>query len=95
MSAWDYATNRIHELGYKAKDIRSPSRIRPYVLVRVKLAQELDAMGHSYPEIARALGRKNHTSVMWYLGGLKGRRPPRRSAEPCFEDHICRDSVAA
>lgn len=94
MSAAEYASFRCSELGYSVVDLRSRSRHREHVLVRVQIAKELRALGHSYPAIGKALGGRDHTTVMWYCGKITRRAPPQRAKHDlCLAtDHLCKDS---
>jgi hypothetical protein len=66
--------------GLKPSDVRGPKRLAEFVRARVAIAKTLRAAGCSLPEIARALGGRDHTSVMYYLGMV--RRNPKRTVSP-------------
>ena len=96
MTAQEYVFFRCSDMGYSPVDIRGSSRFHRYVAIRVQLAKELRALGHSYPEIGKALGGRDHTTVMWYCGKITRRAPPKRAkVDVCFAaDCFCKDSPA-
>lgn len=49
---------------------------RRYVPARIELARELDAAGYIPAQIGRWL-KRDHTTVLWYIGRLPGKRQPR------------------
>lgn len=53
------------------KLVRGPIRTRRLTDIRMAIARELRAMDFSTPEIARAMGRRNHTSILSLLKGGK------------------------
>lgn len=58
------------ERGLDPRDVRGPKRHAEFVRARIAISKRLRAMGCSYPEIGRALGGRDHTSAMYYLGVL-------------------------
>lgn len=93
MSAVEYVTFRSRELGFSPVDVRGRCRERKFVKVRVQLAMELRDIGHSFPKIGHALGGRDHTTVMWYLGKIK-RRPAKRAPLCTGGDHVCKDCAS-
>lgn len=73
MSDYEYVSKRCRELGFYAFDVRGPCRARYLVDARIVIARELRAepWKRSYPRIARALGRRNHTTAMALVRGGK------------------------
>lgn len=58
---------RAAQSGVRASDVRGRSRHSELVRLRAWIAAELRAEGYSFPRIARALGGRNHTTIMFYL----------------------------
>lgn len=51
-----------------AEDVRGPSRSRRLMAIRKRIAVELDDTGLlTLREIAHALGRRDHSTVIYYL----------------------------
>lgn len=74
MSANDYVGLRCRELGYDVNVIRGASRTREHVGVRRLIAAGLREAGASYPEIGRALGGRDHSTIMSLLREFNDRR---------------------
>lgn len=53
--------------GVTAKLIRSRYRNRPLVARRRFIARKMREAGYSYPKIGKALGGRDHSTVMHYL----------------------------
>ena len=73
MNVIQYVNKRSRELGFFAFDVRGPNRRVSLVRARQIIAAELRAApwSMSLPEIARAIGRRDHTSALWWLRGGK------------------------
>ena len=73
MSPGEYATQRAHDHGIRAYDLRCDRRDRWLVHIRRTIARELRAepWNLSYPEIGRALNRDHSTVIYLVRGGRK------------------------
>lgn len=69
MTAISILVRACREFGVSRDDIRGTDRRRSFVCIRREIARRCRAAGYSLPEIARALGRRDHTSVLWLLRG--------------------------
>jgi chromosomal replication initiation ATPase DnaA len=67
LSADDIVARECRRLGVKVSDIRGRSRCQVYVEPREEIAEILRRARFSFPEIAKALGRRNHTSAMHWV----------------------------
>lgn len=84
MSAWretdaflDAVLRRVAaECGTTAEMTRGVRRDRAARLARERAIREMRDFGASTLEIGRAVGR-DHTTVLYYLGRLPGKQPPR------------------
>jgi chromosomal replication initiation ATPase DnaA len=70
MNTFAIVSEMSHERGLDPWDVRSSKRHAEFVRARVAISRRLHAEGCTLHEIARALGGKDHTSVMYYLGKL-------------------------
>jgi chromosomal replication initiation ATPase DnaA len=68
-----FAVARKH--GLCRGDLLGPSRMRHIYLARLELYAFLRAKGWSFPAIAKACKKKNHTTVLKALKRAKGKRP--------------------
>ena len=57
------------EMGASVSDVRGPGRHRKLVAVREEVARRARLESHSFPSIARVLGRKHHSSAIWWSRG--------------------------
>ena len=73
MTSREYVAFRARELGFEPYEILSRAKRRSLYDARMTIARELrgEPFGMSYPEIARALGRSDHSCIWW---GLRGGR---------------------
>lgn len=53
--------------GFKVAEINGKSRKREFFLKRVAVAKELRRLGHSLPAIGAVMGKRCHTSILYYL----------------------------
>lgn len=78
MSAFEYVSFRARELGISPIEIRGPRKFRRLVNARIIIARELhEAFCLTQREIARALGRKDHTTAWSWMNGGKRRKCPK------------------
>lgn len=64
--------NRIAgSLGVDPDALRGPRRHQEYVQARRVVARDLRGLGWSYPRIGRALGNRDHTTIMYLLDAIK------------------------
>ena len=70
-------------LGVSPLRVKGPCRDRQWTGYRKHIAKVLDGAGFTYMDIARALGRKDHTSVIYWLGE-EGHMPKREAMRRQF-----------
>lgn len=77
MSDYDYVTIRSNQLGMDPQEVRGPRRFPRLVRCRRQIATELRAApwSMSLTEIGRALGGRDHTTILSLLRGGKVKTP--------------------
>lgn len=61
------------ESGIAVSDLRGPNRSRVYVAPRQRLYAEAHAAGHSWPQIGRFCGGRDHTTALHGAGQHRAR----------------------